>query len=156
MRCLKGASLVLVVLMVGVAQASTQPPRQTPGGGPQDRGPFKWWQNDKFKAELGLTSDQSRRMEDIFHTTQPKLRTCFGDLDQLERKLSDMIYSEATEADVRKQIDIVEASRSKMSKTRTLMLYRIRQVLTPEQRSRLKAMFDSFDAERRRQPRRER
>jgi Spy/CpxP family protein refolding chaperone len=44
------------------------------------------------------------------------------------------------EAEIIRQIDQVEALRSELSKTRSLMLYHIRRVLTPEQRLKLKAM----------------
>ena len=35
---------------------------------------FKWWQSDLYKRELGLTPEQSRRLEDIFQAAVPNLR----------------------------------------------------------------------------------
>ena len=60
--------------------------------------------------------------------------------------------SDMSEAEIIRQIDLVEASRSEMGKARTLMLYRMHRILTPEQRVKLKAMFDQFDRDRRRSP----
>ena len=34
----------------------------------------KWWHDEHFRRELGLTDEQSTRLEAIFQKTQPKLR----------------------------------------------------------------------------------
>ena len=50
-------------------------------------------------------------------------------------------------------MDRLEAARSEVSRTRTLMLYRIRRILTEEQNVKMKAMHDRDRAERERKNR---
>jgi Spy/CpxP family protein refolding chaperone len=110
-------------------------------GGPVRAQSFKWWQNEKFKNELALTPEQSAKIEEIFQTTFPKLRASMKELDRLETQLSNLMSeSDIAEAEVIRQIDVVEAARSEMGKTRALMLFRIRQILSPEQREKLNAL----------------
>ncbi len=158
MKSSRGLTLVLGMVMLA-APALAQPPTQPPRGRPeraaagQDQPPSrKWWQNPRA-AELGLTQDQSRRLEEIFQATLPALRTCNSELEKREARLNAMVSaSGVTEAEVSRLIDLVEASRGEMSKARTLMLFRMYQVLTPEQRDRVKAMYEQWERDRRRPP----
>lgn len=119
-------------------------------GGPP-RGPMKWWQDEKFKSELRLTPDQSARIDAIFEATFPKLRASYQELNKREQQLSSMISAnDATEAQVLKQADQIEAIRSELSKTRVLMLFRMRRILSPEQRDRLQALQKEQEQERQR------
>jgi Spy/CpxP family protein refolding chaperone len=156
------AVAILVVLVLASARPTPaqQGNRQQgrPGGPPpatQGQPPpsHKWWQNPKTITDLALTPDESKRIEEIFQGTLPKLQACNSQLEKQESRLNTMIAtSDMSEAEIIKQIDLVEASRSEMGKARTLMLYRMHRILTPEQRVKLKAMFDQFDRERRRSP----
>lgn len=111
-------------------------------------GKYKWWLAEPFVKELGLTVDQSDRIEEIFQTSWPDLKACKDDLDELEAELSAMIADgTASEAAVVQQIDRVEASRSALGKTRSLMLYRMHRVLTPAQRAKLKALHEKLKRE---------
>jgi len=110
---------------------------------------FKWWQSEEFIRELGLTPEQTARIDRIFEASWPALQAAKHDLDRFEAELSRMIAEgSASETEVLKQIDRVEASRSAMGRTRSLMLYRMHQVLSPEQRARLKALGEAKARER--------
>jgi Spy/CpxP family protein refolding chaperone len=121
--------LCLLVLFVGLAP-------------PVSAQRFKWWQDDKVKAELKLTADQSLKIEEIFQASLPKQRTLKETLDRLEVKLSELVGGMATEAEVMKQASIVESTRSELSTARTLMIYRMQRILTPEQRVKFKVRHD--------------
>lgn len=111
---------------------------------------FKWWQSERFKTDLALTPDQSTRLEEIFLGLLPRITTSKEDLDRLEARLSDVIsQGTASEADVMKLVDQVETARSDLSKTRTLMIYRMHRLLTPDQRVKMKALHDRWEQERR-------
>jgi Spy/CpxP family protein refolding chaperone len=97
-----------------------------------------WWKSETIRKELGLTADQSARIDTIWQATLPELRQDWEELDRLESKMSRLIETDAPEAQIVRLSDKVEALRSTLNKTRTLMLYRMRQVLTPEQRAKLK------------------
>jgi len=120
---------------------------QTPAQPSQPRG-FAWWRTDQFQKNLGLSTDQVARIEAVFQAALPDLRRGRDDLDRQEAELSRLIEMNADEALVVKQVDKVEGIRSHLNKTRQLLLLHQRQLLTPEQRVKLKALFDQMQAER--------
>ena len=111
--------------------------------------PIQWWKLDPARAELGLTSDQSTHIDGIFQESMGQLRQQKGELDKVEGKLSRLIEASAHESEVTQQIDRVEAVRSALNKTRTLMLFRMRQALTPDQRLKLNALHERWVREQR-------
>lgn len=133
--------MLAAVLLVGGLVAL---PRPIEGG--EER--HKWWQSDRVKAEVGLTADQSRELEAVFQAMLPRMRAEKEDLDQQERALSKLM-SEATadEHVVEQAIERVEEARASASKTRTLMLYRMFRLLTPEQRPKLEALHERIRQE---------
>lgn len=111
---------------------------------------FPWWRDAQFQRDLSLTADQSGRIDAVFQKTIPTLREKRTELDAFEEELSRMIAANADEAAVIKQVDKVEALRSHMNKMRTLMLLRMRQILTPEQRAKLNQKYDQWEKDHRR------
>lgn len=100
-----------------------------------------WWRSEEIVRELRLTADQSARIDKIFRSTRPELRQEFDELGRFEAKLSRLIESDTVdEAALTRLIDRVETARANLNKTRSLMLWRMRQVLTPGQRVRLETL----------------
>ena len=152
---------VMVVLLAASVLAGDQlrPPQGPPrgdqkdarGGAPQDfsRG-LKWWQDEKMKAELRLSAEQSTRIEEIFAASFAKMREKVDELNRREEQLSNLISgNDVTEAQLLKAADHVEALRGSLSKDRTLMLFRMRQVLSAEQRSKLVEIQKAQERDRR-------
>ena len=111
---------------------------------------FKWWQSEKFKADLVLTPDQTGKLEDVYQGLLPKMTIGKDNLDRLEKRLSDVIAEGmAPEGDVMKLVDQVESSRADLAKTRTLMIYRMHRILTLEQRDKMKALHERWEQDRR-------
>jgi Spy/CpxP family protein refolding chaperone len=106
---------------------------------------FPWWRDANFQRDLSLTTDQSTRIDAVFQQTIPTLRLKKAELDAQEEELSRMIAANADETAVSKQVDKVEAIRADMNKGRTLMLLRMRQVLSPEQRVKLNKLHDQWE-----------
>ena len=122
------AALLAILLAVGTASAGRDETRN-------------WWQSERFKTELGLADQQTAALNRIFSESQPKLRAAKAELDRQEQVLSKLIGAVTVdEQKVLLRIDGVEAARSELSKIRTLMLIRMHQVLSPEQRQKLKAL----------------
>jgi Spy/CpxP family protein refolding chaperone len=114
---------------------------------------FAWWKDPQFQHELGLSADQSARIDAIFQAAISQLRPKKQELDQQEDLLSQQIVAGADEALVSKQVDRVEAIRSHMNKMRTLMLLKERQVLTPDQRVKLNKLHEQWERDHKRPPR---
>ena len=111
---------------------------------------FKWWQSDKFKADLVLSPEQIARLEEVYQGLRPTLTTGKEELDRLESRLSKTISEGvAPEGDVMKMVDQVEHSRAELAKSRTLMIYRMHQLLTAEQRAKMNALHERWEQERR-------
>lgn len=114
---------------------------------------FKWWQNDRFKRELSLSSDQVTRLDEIFQALQPTLKTQKEQLDKLERRLSKVINDpKSDEAAVLQALERVESARGELSRSRTLMTFRMRRLLTDEQNARMKKLHEEWERERRNRP----
>lgn len=132
--------LVLSLIVLAAAAPATA---QSQGFG------FKWWQTERFKKELMLTQEQINRIEGIYQTTEPLLRSQKDAVDRREEKLSKVIQDpKSDEPAVLQAIDRLEAARSEISRTRNLMFFRIRRVLTDEQNTRINAMHAKDRAER--------
>ncbi|OFW02010.1 MAG: hypothetical protein A3I61_00635 [Acidobacteria bacterium RIFCSPLOWO2_02_FULL_68_18] len=99
----------------------------------------KWWQDERFQRELGLTTEQVTRLEEIFQKHQPKLREHMKALEQAEDQLSQLI-EKGDDASVMAHMGVVEAARAELNKTRTLMLLRMRRSLTADQWAKFTAL----------------
>lgn len=129
--------LVLLCLQA-VPMASAQAPASIP-----------WWKSLQFQKDLGMTPDQVAKVDAIFQATLPELRAKRNQLDTFETKLSHLIEADADEISVARWVDKTEAARGSLNKERTLMLMRMRQILTPDQRVRFKALHEQWDINRR-------
>jgi Spy/CpxP family protein refolding chaperone len=115
---------------------------------------FKWWQTEQFQKELKLTPEQVTRIEGIFQASEPLLRAQVQAVDRREEKLSKVISDpKSDEAAVIQATDRLESARNEMTRTRTLMLFRIRRVLNDEQLVKLNTLHDHDRAERERKDR---
>ena len=103
---------------------------------------FPWWRDPQFQKELNLSAEQSGRIDNVFQSTISLLRQKREELDQQEAELSRLIAANAEEAVVVRQVDKVEGIRASLNKHRTLMLLRMRQVLSPEQRVKLNKKYE--------------
>jgi Spy/CpxP family protein refolding chaperone len=125
-----------------------RPEGNRPGDGKEPRDRWKWWLYDR--AELSITDKQSAEIDQIFEATMPAQRAKRDELERLEAVLAAMTTeNKADVATVAQQAEKVESLRAELGKTRTVMLYRINLLLSPEQRVKLKALIDRRDAERR-------
>ena len=141
MKTLRKLFICLVLSLI--LQAATAAAAQSQGFG------FKWWQTERFQKELALTSEQVTRIEGIYQTTEPTLRAQKIAVDRREEKLSKVIQDpKSDEPAVLQAIDRLEAARSDISRTRNLMFFRIRRVLTDEQNTKIRQMHDRDRAER--------
>jgi Spy/CpxP family protein refolding chaperone len=126
----------------GGAQANDRDASHRPPGKDEHR-PWKFWQGDS-KVQLGITNQQSGEIEQIFQANLPKLEAAKDKIDKLEATLSQTIKDNTADlATVAQQVDRLEAARADLYKTRTLMLYRMRGVLSAEQRVKLQAAWEA-------------
>ena len=124
-------NVALVILVVATATAAA-------AAGEQRRRPHGWWQSTDVKTLLELTDEESTTLDTIYRDALPKLHESMRRLNAEESTLSGLVGDmDIEEIDVTRQIDRVEATRSELSKTRILMLFRMYRVMTEDQRTRL-------------------
>ena len=134
-----------------VLQAEQSPPTpvQKPADKPQERR-WMWWRVAETKAELGITDQQSGEIDQIFQATIPALRAAKDELDRLDAEVAQVIKPATADVNtVNQLVSRAEHARAKLTTTRTVMFYRMHRVLSPDQRVKLNALFERWDAERR-------
>jgi Spy/CpxP family protein refolding chaperone len=96
---------------------------------------YKWWLARDIERQLRLTSEQVEKIDAIFESTLAARRAQRQELDDLDRRLDALLdRATADDQDAAALITRVEAARARRNTARILMLYRMRQILTPEQR----------------------
>ena len=107
----------------------------------------KWWQNDRFIHELGLTTEQRNHLEEIFQKNLPTLQQKMKALDEAQAQF-DRLVEKGDDATVMAQVVTVEAARAELSKARTMMLLRMRRSLTTDQWAKFTALHQASQRDR--------
>ena len=102
---------------------------------------FKWWQDETFRRELGLTADQRSRLEEIFQKSVPAFRKQKEALDRAQAEF-DRLVEQGDDASVMQQVIVVEAARAELNKGRTMMLLHMRRSLTADQWAKFTALHE--------------
>jgi len=135
------------------APATATPQQQQPGRGPEGRSGehrVPWWKAPETRVELGISDRQSKDIDDIFQETLPSLRAAKDELDKLDDAVTKLIKEGTADVTVIAQkVAQAEQARANLTTKRTVMLYRMHRLLTPDQRAKLDAMFERREAERR-------
>lgn len=147
-----GAVVFVVALSAGGRAASPQSTGQSPKApsvqtqAPSSQGRatserFRrgaWWKNAEVMKEVGITAEQSKKIDDLFHNRLPDAMAREAELKKQDAILQRLLTERAVGTDViGVQVDRVEASRTTLNKTRTIMIYEMHLVLSAEQYKKL-------------------
>ena len=106
----------------------------------QDSNRWKWWINQEHRKELGITDQQSAQIDQIFETDFPPQRAKWREAEKLEATLSKVLKESVADVlTVQPMVERLERLQAERRAMRTVMLYRMNLVLTPEQRVKLEA-----------------
>jgi len=134
-----GGYWILVLLAIAVSAIH--------GTASQGTSPQKWWSSEPYVHELGLTPDQSRRLEEIFQQAAPNERALKKALDEAEAQL-ERLMAKPDDKPALEQIERVVTARANLIRSHSLMLFRMRRVLTAEQWTRLGTLKAADEHER--------
>ena len=109
----------------------------------------KWWQSEEYRRELRLTPEQSKRLEEVFQAAVPTLKSLKKSLDQAESEFERLV-ERGDDGSVMDQVERVEAARAELNKSHTMMMLRMRRVLTADQWAKFTAMHQAAERERNR------
>ena len=157
-HCAVTAALLLSGLpLMGQELAANAPPLPplAPTQGPDmvgmDRGPMtphrppmerafrmgprgRWWNNPEVAQKLGLSTDQQKKMDDIFQQSRLKLIDQHAAVEKEETILEPLLSAEQPdETRVLAQIDKVAQARAELEKANARMLLGLRGALTTAQ-----------------------
>ena len=132
------------------AQRGQATPTPKPDGQKPTQPRLPWWKDPVVIKEIRLTPDQANRIDKIWkkretdmHGVATEHRKQKDELDKLmdERKVGPDVIG--------LQVDRVEAQRTTLNKSWTVMIYQFSRILTPEQNTALKAYIDRTRRDRR-------
>ena len=102
--------------------------------------PGRWWNNPQMVQKLGLSSDQQKKMDDIFQQSRLKLIDLNATVQKEEVTLEPLMSADTPdEPKILAQIDRVAQARAELEKANARLLLGIRRVLTPDQWKKLQA-----------------
>jgi Spy/CpxP family protein refolding chaperone len=94
----------------------------------------RWWNNADVAQKLGLSTDQQKKMDDIFQQSRLKLIDQHAAVEKEETILEPLLSAEQPdETRVLAQIDKVAQVRAELEKANARMLLGLRSVLTTAQ-----------------------
>jgi len=123
------------------AQQQQQPDPKNGRGDQGHQRPPHWWIDPERRQQLAITDAQSKQVEEIWQKSLPELRKFRDQLISLDEQVSKMVQDGAPEAAVTGLVEQTENTRAQANKARTLMIYRMYKVLTPDQRAKVMAMY---------------
>jgi len=116
----------------GMGMGEHRPPMERAFGARGDQG--RWWNNPRMVAELKLTDEQRKAMDDILLTHREKLIDLRASLQKAELELEPLVKDDQpNEGRILAQIDKVAQARAELEKANARYLLAIRGKLTPEQ-----------------------
>ncbi len=159
MRLKSVLSLVLFATLSGAFVIAQQPdggPPMGPGqsGGKMEQGrggwgegmrsgfrvgpPGIWWHNPDLVQKLTLTPDQQKRMDDILQQSRLQLIDLRANVEKQELLMEPMLAANPPDTNkILAQIDHTAQARAELEKANAKMLLGIRNVLTPDQWTKL-------------------
>ena len=112
--------------------------RQEMNGGYRIVPPGMWWKNTGLVQRIGLTADQTKKMDDIFQQSRLQLVDLKANLEKQNLMLEPMLSANPVDqGKAMAQIEKVAQARAELEKANARMLLGIRGVLTPDQWTKL-------------------
>jgi Spy/CpxP family protein refolding chaperone len=100
--------------------------------------PGMWWHNPDLVQKLALTPDQQKRMDDILQQSRLQLVDLRANVEKQELLMGPMLAANPPDTNkILAQIDHTAQARAELEKANAKMLLGIRNVLTPDQWTKL-------------------
>jgi Spy/CpxP family protein refolding chaperone len=99
-----------------------------------------WWKNPGLVQRIGLSAEQTKKMDDMFQQSRLQLVDLKANLEKQNLMLEPMLSANPVDqARTLAQIDKVAQARADLEKANAKMLLGIRAVLTPDQWTKLQS-----------------
>lgn len=115
------------------------------GMGPGSMPMGSWWKNQELAQKIGLSTEQVKRIDDIFVQSRVQLIHAHAALEEQELLLEPLMSANPIDqGKALAQINKIADLRADLEKTNAKMLLGIRGVLTAEQWTKLQGMHHGF------------
>lgn len=114
-----------------------------PGQGQRTPGSIRgeWWNDELVRRELGLSVEKAKKIDGFFQDRSRRLAPIVAELEKQEEELDRLTRERLVdEVTYSLQAGRVWDLRRRFGESRTIMLYRIYQELTPDQYKKLQAL----------------
>jgi Spy/CpxP family protein refolding chaperone len=133
-------ALVLAVIWIGGAAGQQAAPTESMEHTLQAGLPIRWWRQPALAQSVGLSTDQQKKMDDVFLQNRLKLIELNAALEKEETLLEPMVAMDRPDENkIRAQIDRVAQARADLEKGNAYLLLGIRLILSPDQWRNLQA-----------------
>jgi hypothetical protein len=120
------------------------------GRGPEVGGVRAWWKDPDMVKEVGLVTDQIGKIDRLYEQRQRQIKPMVDEYNKLNGELNLMLRERtAKPSEIEAQARRLMFPRYEIDVSRTKMLYEMSRVLSADQNTKLRAMFDRMDQERR-------
>lgn len=135
----------------GANQPATPRPNNQGRGGPEQQRnaprEWAWWNDVDIKKEIGLSEPLAKRIDDYYQKRQKALAPLVEQFNAQRDEVNTLVRERKISPELLEaKVLAVEALRSKLAESRTLMLYNFYLMLTPEQYEKLKVARDKHFA----------
>ena len=104
-----------------------------------------WWKNKEVVKELGLTDSQVEKIDSIFYSYKGELKSYRELINKKQSQLKNLIKDpDSTRQQVLQITDEINELESERHKLKVQMLWEIRDVLTPDQRIKLRKLKQGY------------
>jgi Spy/CpxP family protein refolding chaperone len=136
----------------GQQTATARPAAEQRSGGQGQKpgqGPWEWWTDEAVKKELALSVRQVRDITKVFDERVRAMKPLSEEFEKQRRELEKMIEERVVDLSTYSiQVTRVEALRTELFKSRSVMFYAIYKMLTPEQYGKLREIRDRRERQR--------
>jgi len=102
-----------------------------------------WWKDPVVVKELSLTPDQAAKIDAIWKKREQEMHGVVIEHKKQQDELDRLVAERKVGPDViGLHVDRVEAQRTTLNKSWTVMIYQFSRILSPEQNTALKAYFE--------------
>lgn len=130
--------------------SAPQAPGSGPARGPEVGGVRAWWKDPDMAKEVGLAADQIAKIDRLYEGRQKAIKPMVDEYNKLTAELNVMVLERtARPSEVEVQARRLMFPRYEIDVSRTKMLYEMSRVLSADQHTKLRAMFERMDRERR-------
>lgn len=105
---------------------------------------MKWWENSRITKNIGLSDEQTEKIEKIFNEAALKRIDMKAQLQKENLKLREMLDEKVLDMQkIEKQIDTVLNVLTQLKKGEMMTKVKVMSILTPEQREKLRESFQA-------------